>query len=294
MQPAFIHLRLHSEFSLVDGTVKIKALAKRLVELNMPAIAVTEHANLFSLVKFYKATRGVGIKPIAGADVLIYNPDEPTVPYRLTLLVNNNVGYVTLTELVSKAYQEGQHLGVPMLRYEWIAANHQGLIALSGAMEGDIGKALVAGKTGVAQQLAQQWSDLFKNAFYLELQRVGKPDEEAYIDAAVELASLMGLPVVATNDVRFLKQKDFAAHEVRVCINQGRVLDDERRPKDYTDQQYLRSTEEMQQLFADIPEALENSVEIAKRCSISLTLGENFLPDFPVPAGMTLSEYMTL
>ncbi|MFI3223414.1 MAG: DNA polymerase III subunit alpha, partial [Methylococcaceae bacterium] len=294
MQPAFIHLRLHSEFSLVDGTVKIKALARRLVELNMPAIAVTEHANLFSLVKFYKAARDQGIKPIAGADVLVYNPDDPTAPYRLTLLVNNNVGYVTLTELVSKAYQEGQHLGVPMLRYEWIVANHQGLIAMSGAMDGDIGKALVAGKTVVAQQLAKQWSDLFKNAFYLELQRVGKADEEAYIDAALELAALMGLPVVATNDVRFLHKKDFAAHEVRVCINQGRVLDDDRRPKDYTEQQYLRSTEDMQQLFADIPEALENSVEIAKRCTISLTLGENFLPDFPVPAGMTLSEYMTL
>ena len=146
MQPAFIHLRLHSEFSLVDGTVKIKALAKRLAELNMPAIAVTEHVNLFSLVKFYNAARSQGIKPIAGADVLIYNPDEPTIPFRLTLLVNNNVGYVTLTELVSKAYQEGQYLGVPMLQYEWVVANHQGLIAISGAMDGDIGKALISGK----------------------------------------------------------------------------------------------------------------------------------------------------
>ena len=146
MQPAFIHLRLHSEFSLVDGTVKIKPLINRLAELNMPAIAVTEHANLFSLVKFYKIARAQGIKPIAGADVLIYNPEVPSAPYRLTLLVNNNVGYVTLTELVSKAYQEGQYLSVPMLRYEWLVANHQGLIALSGAMDGDIGKALVAGK----------------------------------------------------------------------------------------------------------------------------------------------------
>ncbi len=293
MQPAFIHLRLHSEFSLVDGTVKIKPLINRLAELNMPAIAVTEHANLFSLVKFYKTARAQGIKPIAGSDVLIYNPEVPSAPYRLTLLVNNNVGYVTLTELVSKAYQEGQYLSVPMLRYEWLVANHQGLIALSGAMDGDIGKALVAGKKTVAQRLAQQWSELFKNSFYLELQRVGKANEEVYIEDAVELAALMNLPVVATNDVRFLKQTDFAAHEVRVCINQGRVLDDDARPKDYTDQQYLRSSEEMQQLFSDIPEALENSVEIAKRCNISLTLGENFLPDFPVPAGMTLSEHMT-
>ena len=292
MQPSFIHLRLHTEFSLVDGIVKIKPLVKRLSELNMPAIAVTDHANLFSLVKFYKAALGQGIKPIAGADVLIFNPEEPATPYRLTLLVNNHTGYITLTELISRAYQEGQHQGVPMLRQEWIEDNHRGLIALSGAMSGDIGKALLAENHEEAKRLAEQWSALFGQSFYLELQRIGKPDEERYIAAAVELALATGLPVVATNDVRFIHQKDFAAHEVRVCINQGRVLDDTRRPKDYTEQQYLRSTEEMQALFADIPEALENTVEIAKRCNLKLTLGENFLPDFPVPAGMTLGELM--
>ena len=293
MQPAFIHLRLHSEFSLVDGIVKIKPLVKRLAELNMPAIAVTDHANLFSLVKFYKAALGQGIKPIAGADVLIFNPEDPATPYRLTLLVNNHAGYITLTELISRAYQEGQFQGVPMLRQEWLADNHGGLIALSGAMSGDIGKALLAENGDEAQRLAERWGALFGHCFYLELQRVGKPDEERYIAAAVELALATGLPVVATNDVRFIHQKDFAAHEVRVCINQGRVLDDTRRPKDYTEQQYLRSTEEMLALFADLPEALENTVEIAKRCNLTLTLGKNFLPDFPVPAGMTLAELMT-
>ncbi len=292
MQPAFVHLRLHTEFSLVDGIVKIKPLVKRLAELNMPAVAVTEHANLFSLVKFYKAALGQGIKPIAGSDVLVFNPEDPATPYRLTLLVNNHTGYITLTELISKAYQEGQHQGVPMLRQEWIEANHNGLIALSGAMSGDIGKALLAENHEAAKRLAAFWSGLFKQSFYLELQRVGKPDEERYIAAAVELAVATGLPVVATNDVRFVYQQDFAAHEVRVCINQSRVLDDTRRPKDYTDQQYLRSVEEMQALFADIPEALENSVEIAKRCNLKLTLGENFLPDFPVPEGMNLGEFM--
>lgn len=292
MQPAFIHLRLHTEFSLVDGIVKIKPLVKRLTELNMPAIAVTDHANLFSLVKFYKAALGQGIKPIAGADVLIFNPEEPATPYRLTLLVNNHAGYITLTELISRAYQEGQHQGVPMLRQEWIEDNHIGLIALSGAMGGDIGKALLAENDEAAKRLANQWGGLFKHGFYLELQRVGKPDEERYIAAAVDLALATGLPVVATNDVRFIHQKDFAAHEVRVCINQGRVLDDTRRPKDYTEQQYLRSAEEMLALFADIPEALENTVEIAKRCNLKLTLGENFLPDFPVPEGMNLGEFM--
>ena len=292
MQPAFIHLRLHTEFSMVDGIVKIKPLVKRLTELNMPAIAVTDHSNLFSLVKFYKNAQGAGIKPIAGADVLIFNPDEPATPYRLTLLVNNHTGYTTLTELTSKAYQEGQYQGVPMLQRAWIEENHAGLIALSGAMQGDIGKALLAENTAEANRLAEYWSDLFNDNFYLELQRVGKPEEERYIAGAIELALAHDLPVVATNDVRFMYQKDFAAHEVRVCINQGRVLDDTRRPKDYTDQQYLRSTEEMLALFADIPEALQNSVEIAKRCNLKLTLGENFLPDFPVPAGMTLGELM--
>ena len=292
MQPAFIHLRLHTEFSMVDGIVKIKPLVKRLTELNMPAVAVTDHANLFSLVKFYKNTRGAGIKPIAGADVLVFNPDDPATPYRLTLLANNHTGYITLTELASKAYQEGQHQGVPMLRREWIEENHAGLIALSGAMQGDISKALLAENTVEAEKCAQYWGELFKNSFYLELQRVGKPEEERYIAGAIELALACDLPVVATNDVRFIHQNDFAAHEVRVCINQGRVLDDTRRPKDYTDQQYLRSTEEMLALFADIPEALQNSVEIAKRCNLTLTLGENFLPDFPVPAGMTLGDLM--
>ncbi|SJM93354.1 DNA polymerase III alpha subunit [Crenothrix polyspora] len=292
MQPAFIHLRLHTEFSLVDGIVKIKPLVKRLAELNMPAVAVTDHANLFGLVKFYKASLGQGIKPIAGADVLIFNVEDPATPYRLTLLVNNHRGYITLTELISKAYQEGQHQGVPMLRYEWIEENHSGLIALSGAMSGDIGRALLAENTDAAKRLAVYWQGLFKDSFYLELQRIGKPDEERYIAAAVELALEMGLPVVATNDVRFIHAKDFAAHEIRVCINQSRVLDDNRRPKDYTNQQYLRSAEEMLALFADIPEALENSVEIAKRCNLTLTLGKNFLPDFPVPEGMTLGEVM--
>ncbi|PPK75654.1 DNA polymerase III alpha subunit [Methylobacter tundripaludum] len=292
MQPAFVHLRLHTEFSLVDGIVKIKPLVKRLAELNMPAIAVTEHANLFSLVKFYKAALGQGIKAIAGSDVLVFNPEDPATPYRLTLLVNNHAGYITLTELISKAYQEGQHQGVPMLRQEWIEANHNGLIALSGAMSGCIGKALLAENHDAAKRLAEFWGTLFEQSFYLELQRVGKPEEERYIAAAVELALATGLPVVATNDVRFVYQQDFAAHEVRVCINQSRVLDDTRRPKDYTDQQYLRSVEEMQALFADIPEALENTVEIAKRCNLKLTLGQNFLPDFPVPEGMNLGEFM--
>jgi len=291
MQPKFIHLRLHSEYSLVDGIVKVKPLISELANLGMPAVAITDQSNLFSLVKFYRSALGKGIKPIAGADVHIFNPDDPAQPFRLTLLVKNNVGYVTLTELISIAYQEGQHQGVPMLRREWIEQNHAGLIVLSGAMEGDIGTALLADDQVLAKQAAQYWQSLFPQSFYLELQRVGKQNEEAYIARAVALATELDLPVVATNDVRFLKSSNFDAHEVRVCINQGRVIDDSRRPKDYTNQQYLRSTDEMLALFVDIPEATENTVEIAKRCNLKLTLGENFLPDFPVPEGMSLDEF---
>lgn len=293
MQPQFIHLRVHSEFSLIDGLVKIKPLIKQLTEFNMPAIALTDHVNLFGLVKLYKATIAQGIKPIAGADILIANTEAPDLPYRLTLLAMNYTGYITLTELVSQAYQQGQNKdGVPILQREWIERNNAGLIALSGAMQGDIGKALLNENREMAKTLATYWKQLFPNRFYLELQRVGKAEEERYIALAVELAAVVALPVVATNDVRFLKEADFAAHEVRVCINQGRVLDDPRRPKEYTNQQYLRSESDMVALFADYPEALDNTVEIAKRCNLTLTLGKNFLPDFPVPEGMTINDFI--
>ena len=288
---AFVHLRLHTEFSLVDGIVRIKPLVKKLAEMGMPAVAVTDQSNLFALVKFYRAALSEGIKPIIGSDVYIYNPDEPSLPFRLTLLVRNRVGYITLTELISRAYQEGQHQGIPMLQYQWIEENHDGLIALSGAMEGDVGRALIVGNSIEATKLAERWNNLFQNSFYLELQRLGKSQEELYIHAAVNLALEMDLPVVATNDVRFIDKEDFNSHEVRVCIHQGRVLDDTRRPKDYSDTQFLRSAEEMAELFADIPEALINSVEIAKRCNLELTFGKNYLPNYPVPEGMTLDEF---
>ncbi len=291
MKPEFVHLRVHSEFSLVDGIVKIKSLVKHTSDFNMPAIALTEHSNLFSLVKFYRATLAQGLKAIIGCDVYIFNPLEPSSPFRLTLLAQNKSGYLALTELISKAYQEGQHLGVPMLKKQWIADNNSGLIALSGAMEGDIGLAILAENSQLAQQNMQFWSDLFEQRFYIEIQRVGKQDEENYIKQVVDLAINLDLPVVATNDVRFIDKTEFDSHEVRVCINQGNVIEDTRRPKNYTNQQYLRSTEEMQALFADIPEALENTIEIAKRCNLELELGKNYLPDFPVPEGMTLDQF---
>lgn len=291
MQTEFIHLRIHSEFSLVDGIVRIEELVQKCADYNMPALALTEHCNFFSLVKFYRATLANGIKAIAGADVMLFDPENPESPFRVTLLVQNQQGYIALTELISRAYQEGQQMGQPVLQRQWLLENHQGLIMLSGALEGDIGKALSSENRELAEQRVSDWKQLLGDRFYIEIQRLGKSGEETYIKHAVDLAIKYQIPVVATNDVRFLKQTDFDSHEVRVCINQGRVVDDSRRPKNYTDQQYFRSPDEMRQLFIDIPEALENSVEIAKRCTIGLTLGKNYLPDFPVPPNMTLDEF---
>jgi DNA polymerase-3 subunit alpha len=291
MSPQFIHLRLHTEYSLVDGLVRIKPLVKHVAQMGMPAVAVTDQSNLFALVKFYKAALAEGVKPIAGADVWVYNEAEPASPHRLTLLAQNLEGYRALTELISRAYQQNQRQGVPMLMADWLETANAGLIALSGGREGRIGRALLAGNGDEARRELERFGKVFDRRFYLELQRTGRPQEEEYIAAAVELAAEFDMPPVATNDVRFLTPDAFYAHEARVCINQGRVLDDPRRPREYTDRQYLRSPGEMAELFQDLPEALANTVEIAKRCSLELTLGKNFLPNFPVPAGMTVEGY---
>jgi DNA polymerase-3 subunit alpha len=291
MHAPFVHLRVHTEYSLVDGLVRVKPLVKQTLKLGMPAVAVTDQSNLFALVKFYKAAMGEGVKPIAGTDVWILNESDAHSPHRLTLLVQNETGYRNLTALISRSYQENQHQGVPMLMGHWLAERHEGLIALSGAMAGQIGQALLAGNGQEARSALESLHSLFGDRFYLELQRTGRPHEEAYLDAALELCAEFGVAPVATNDVRFLEPSEFDAHEARVCIHQGRVLDDPRRPRDYSDQQYLKSPEEMAELFADIPEALENTVEIAKRCNIELTLGKNYLPDFPVPEGMSVEDY---
>ena len=293
MQPSFVHLRIHTEYSLADGLVRIKPLVKRCAQLGMPAVAVTDQSNLFALVKFYKAAMAEGLKPVAGADVWIYNEAEPASPHRLSLLAQDQTGYRTLTELISRSYQENQHQGVPMLMGDWLELNNRGLLALSGAREGKIGQVILAGRGDDARRELERWLQAFDRRFYLELQRTGRPGEEQYIDQALELAVEFGVPPVATNDVRFLHPSEFEAHEARVCIHQGRVLDDPRRARDYTEQQYLKSPQEMQELFADIPEALENTVEIARRCNIELNLGQNYLPDFPVPEGLSVDEFFT-
>ncbi|HEB55485.1 MAG TPA: DNA polymerase III subunit alpha [Gammaproteobacteria bacterium] len=291
MSPAFVHLRCHTEYSLVDGILRVKPLVNTVAEQGMPAVAVTDQSNLFSMVKFYRAAIARGVKPIIGVDMWLANDDEPMRPHRLVLLCQTNEGYRNLTQLVSRTYTEGQQRGIPILESPWLEGQTDGLIALSGGRDGDIGRALLAGDQERAWHCLAHWRHLFPDRYYLELQRTGRPGEEEYLHAAVALAQAAELPVVATNDVCFLQTDDFDAHETRVCIHDGRTLDDPRRPKNYSSQQYLRTPVEMAEQFADIPEALENTLEIAKRCNVELILGENFLPDFPIPEGMTEAEF---
>jgi len=258
----------------------------------MPAVAITDQANLFALIKFYKAALKTGIKPVVGCDVLVRDDDSGSETH-LVLLVKNQLGYLNLTQLISELYTDNPSHGAPVLHKAKLQGRTDGLIALSGAQRSDIGAALLANEMEQARQLLADWQRLFPDSFYLELQRVGKPDEEDYIDAAVTLALAAECPVVATNDVRFLHQDDFDAHEVRVCINERRTLDDSRRPHNYTEQQYLKRSEEMAALFVDIPEAIANAWEIVKRCNLALVLDNPRLPNYPVPDGSALEDYLS-
>ncbi len=292
MDTDFVHLRLHSEYSLVDGSIRIADLVRRARDLGMPAVAITDQVNLFAMVKFYRAAVAAGIKPLIGVDLLIDESTRDLPASRISLLCQNEVGYAHMTRLVTRAYTEGQHLATPLIQREWLAGASDGLIALSCAQDGDIGRALLAGDETQAERDLSAWKQLFGDRFYLELQRCGRPQDEAHLSAALQLAVETNTPVVATNNARFLDAEGFEAHEVRVCIHDGHRLDDPRRPHNYTQQQYLKSPAEMLELFADIPEALQNTVEIARRCSLSLTLGENYLPEFPVPGNRPVNEYL--
>jgi DNA polymerase-3 subunit alpha len=293
MSADFVHLHLHTDYSLVDGLVRIKPLVKAVASEAMPAIAITDQHNFFAAVKLYTGAQQAGIKPILGADLRLRDPDDPKKSSRFVLLCMDMVGYHNMSRLLSRAYIEGQHLGVPMLDLDWLDGQTDGLLCLSGGRDGILGKALLNNQSDEVESIVSHWQNLFPDRLYLELIRTGREDEERYIHLAVDLALKHDLPVVATNDVRFLIAEEFEAHEAKVCINDGRLLDDPRRPRNYSEQQYLRSASEMVELFNDIPEAIENTIEIAKRCNVELTLGEHFLPDFPVPEGMTIGEFFS-
>jgi DNA polymerase-3 subunit alpha len=289
----FVHLHLHTEYSLHDSTVRIAELMQRCAVEDMPAVALTDRCNLFALVKFYKKAMAAGVKPIIGVDLRIYNDDEPNRPYTIIMLCQNESGYRNLSRLVTRAFLEGQIKGEPLIRREWLTEETcENLIALSGGLHGDVGRALLNGHEEQAREQLGEWQRLFGDRYYLELIRTGRSGEEDCVQACLALASDTGVAVVASNDVRFLNTDDFDAHEARVCIQEGRGLADPDRPRLYSNNQYLRDAAEMSDLFADVPEAIENSVQIARRCNLDLKLGHSVLPAFPVPEGQTELEFL--
>ncbi|MGB0128698.1 MAG: DNA polymerase III subunit alpha, partial [Rhodocyclaceae bacterium] len=298
--PAFVHLRLHSEYSVVDGLTRIGDAVDRAAADAMPALALTDLGNLFGMVKFYTTARAKGVKPIIGCEVWVAEgPDGDSsrgLGARVLMLVKNRPGYLRLCELVTDAYLGARKSGrAEVPRQSLAGGDNSGLIVLSGAQNGDVGQALLAGNTVLAEKLARQWAAWFPGGYYMELQRlhpIGHAQQEGFINRSLALAARLGLPVVATHPVQFLDRDDFKAHEARVCISEGYVLADPRRPKVFSEEQYFKSQAEMAELFSDLPEALQNAVEIAKRCNLSLELGKNQLPQFPTPEGMSLDDFM--
>jgi DNA polymerase-3 subunit alpha len=287
-EPGFVHLRVHSEYSLVDSVVRVGALTARAAELRLPALALTDVGNVSAMVKFYRAATARGIKPIIGADVLIEPAPGAREPSRLSLLCMSLTGFRQLSRLLTKSHAGGHDHARSMIRRDRLDGDAlDQLIALSGAEQGAIGQALSLGHAEQAESLAAELSALFPRRFYLELHRFGRAGEAEYIAGAVAIAARLGLPVVATNDVRFVHAAEFEAHEARVCIASGRTLGDPDRPRAYAQAQYLKSPAEMAELFSDLPEALANSVEIARRCNFELELDAIHMPQFDVPAGQT-------
>ncbi len=292
MSASFVHLHLHSEYSLVNGMVRLPDLIDQTLQNQMPTVALTDINNLYGAVKFFNKCMAQGIKPIIGTEVYIENTDKVNQPYNLVLLVQNEKGYVNLSELISKAFREGQQYGKPIFEKDWLQGKTDGLICLSGGLRGDLSAALLANRENLAEKILSDYQALFENRFYIEVSRVGQNYEEEYIASAAKLAAKHQVPLVATNDVYFMQQQEFDAHEVRVCINEGRVLTDTRRVKHHTPEQYFKSAEQMVELFADLPSAIENTTRIAQRCNFVLRMGEYFLPDFPVPDGETIESHL--
>jgi DNA polymerase-3 subunit alpha len=293
MSGGFVHLHLHTEYSLVDSTVRIPSLMEACRDDGMPAVAMTDQNNLFGLVKFYRMALAAGVKPIIGADLRIANEADPKRHHTLILLCQDDEGYRSLSRLLTRMYLEGQVRGEPLARREWLTPERcEGLIALSGGLHGDVGQALAHGHDDEARALVDGWLATFGDRYYLELIRTARAGEEEIVQGSLKLASEAGVPVVATNDVRFVSADDFNAHEARVCIHDGRGLSDPDRPRNYSQEQHLRSAADMRALFDDIPEAIDNAVEIAKRCNLDLKLGESVLPAFPVPEGQTEAEFL--
>jgi DNA polymerase III subunit alpha len=291
--PRFVHLRMHSEYSVTDGIVRIDEAVARASADGMPALALTDAGNVFGMVKFYKAARDAGVKPLIGVDCWIQNDADRDKPLRALLLCSSRAGYLRLSELLSRAWLKNQHRARAEVALAWLREQGtEGLIALSGFAAGDVGQALAARNAAAAEAHAAAWAKLFPGRYYLEVQRAGAPQGERLVGSTLALAAQLGLPVVATHPVQFVARDDFKAHEARVCISQGHMLGDQRRPRLFTAEQYFKTQDEMAELFADVPQALENAVEIARRCNLEIELGKSRLPAFPTPAGVSLDSFL--
>jgi len=292
LSPQFIHLRCHTEYSILDGIVRIDDYVAAAKADRMPALAISDLSNLFGAIKFYRACRSSGIKPLIACDIWLENSNNREQAYRALLLCQNQQGYLRLCQLLSLAFTTNQYRGRAEIKAEWLLQDNQGLLMLSGAMAGDVGQALLQSNRVLAEQHASRWQQAFGDRYYIELQRYGQPQQHHYDQQAQALAAKLSLPLVATHPVQFMSGEDYKAHEARVCIAEGYVLGDSRRPKLFSEQQYCKTQAEMQALFADVPSALQNSIEIAKRCNLSLVLGKNYLPKFPTPENVSLEEYL--
>ncbi len=291
IRPMFVHLRLHTEFSVVDGTARIDEVAKAASKDGQPALAITDLHNLFGAIKFYKEARGKGVKPVLGAEVSIEPETAGGPPGRILLLAQGRQGYLNLCEMLARAWTRNVVKNVPLCTWEWLQELGGDLIALSGAQAGPVGQAFTRGDEAGAARVALRLAGIFPHRFYLELQRAGRPEDESQVVAAVQLAARLNLPVVATQPTQFLTADDYEAHEARVCIAEGEILANPRRVRRFTREQYFKSSAQMEALFADVPTAIANTLEIAKRCSLTLVLGKPRLPDFPTPNGMPIEEY---
>ena len=295
---AFVHLRTHTEFSIADGTLRIDDAIRAAAADGQAALAITDLSNLFGAVKLYSAARKKGVKPIIGADLWLEPEGGEKSPSRLVVLVQNRQGYLNLCELISRAWLRHEQRSQACVKWAWLAELNEGLIAMAGAEMGAVGQALVANDPARADNLARRLAAMFEDRFYIELQRAGLPTNESHVRAAVKLAAGLRLPVVATHPVQFESPDDFDAHEARVCVAEGEMLTNPKRVKRFGREQYFKTQAQMEALFADLPSAIANTVEIAKRCSLSLVLGKPQLPDFPTPVAdgkpLAMAEYFSI
>lgn len=288
----FVHLRLHSEFSVVDGTNRIEDIVKAAAADHQPALAITDLNNLFGAIKFYKEARGAGVKPLIGCELLVQGLGKDAAQLsRVVLLVQSRQGYLNLCELLARGWTRNVVKAQAVCTPEWLQELGEGLVLLAGAQAGPVGQALMQGDEGHAADVALRLAGMFPHRFYLEVQRAGRTDDEAHVAAAVQLAARLNLPVVATHPVQFTAQDDYEAHEARVCIAEGEILGNQRRVRKFTREQYFKSAAQMEELFADLPAAVANTLEVAKRCNLTLDLGKPRLPNFPTPNGMPIEEY---